>query len=53
VTLDRPGSGSDHLNVAVPDLAAAVASCEPVPAAVGITRRPEISPDATPNRPTP
>ncbi|MFY0407611.1 VOC family protein [Solicola sp. PLA-1-18] len=35
--LDRSGSRIDHLNVAVPDLAAAVAFYEPVLASIGIT----------------
>ena len=41
-TLDRSGSRIDHLNVAVPDLAAAVAFYEPVLASIGITKMLEI-----------
>ena len=52
MTLDRSGSRIDHLNVAVPDLAAAVAFYEPVLAAIGITKMLEIPPHATPNQPT-
>lgn len=40
--LDRSGSRIDHLNVAVPHLAAAVAFYEPVLASVGITKMLEI-----------
>jgi catechol 2,3-dioxygenase-like lactoylglutathione lyase family enzyme len=50
--LDRSGSGIDHLNIAVPDLAAAVAFYEPVLASIGITKMLEIPPDFTPNQPT-
>ncbi|MDQ0367590.1 hypothetical protein [Catenuloplanes indicus] len=49
---DRSGSRIDHLNVAVPDLAAAVAFYEPVLASIGITKMLEIPPNATPNQPT-
>lgn len=35
---DRSGSRIDHLNVAVPDLAAAVAFYEPTLASIGITK---------------
>lgn len=35
---DRSGSRIDHLNVAVPDLAAAVAFYEPILASIGITK---------------
>jgi catechol 2,3-dioxygenase-like lactoylglutathione lyase family enzyme len=52
MTLDRSGSRIDHLNVAVPDLAAAVAFYEPVLAAIGITKMLQIPPNATPNQPT-
>ncbi|GAA2574750.1 VOC family protein [Winogradskya consettensis] len=52
MTLDRSGSRIDHLNVAVPDLAAAVAFYEPVLASIGIAKMLEIPPDATPNQPT-
>jgi len=47
-TLDRSGSRIDHLNLAVPDLAAAVAFYEPVLASIGITAMLEIPavPDA-------
>lgn len=40
--LDRSGSRIDHLNIAVPDLAAAVAFYEPVLACIGITKMLEI-----------
>lgn len=40
--LDRSGSRIDHLNIAVPDLAAAVAFYEPVLATIGITKMLEI-----------
>jgi len=40
--LDRSGSRIDHLNVAVPDLARAVAFYEPVLASIGITKMLEI-----------
>jgi catechol 2,3-dioxygenase-like lactoylglutathione lyase family enzyme len=50
--LDRSGSGIDHLNIAVPDLAAAVAFYEPVLASIGITKMLEIPPNLTPNQPT-
>jgi catechol 2,3-dioxygenase-like lactoylglutathione lyase family enzyme len=49
---DRSGSRIDHLNLAVPDLAAAVAFYEPVLASIGITKMLEIPPNATPNQPT-
>ncbi|WP_433833146.1 VOC family protein [Actinoplanes sp. CA-015351] len=52
MTLDRSGSRIDHLNVAVPDLAAAVAFYEPVLASIGITKMLQIPPNATPNQPT-
>ncbi|GAA0238723.1 VOC family protein [Cryptosporangium japonicum] len=48
----RAGSRIDHLNLAVPDLAAAVAFYEPVLASVGISKMLEIPPNATPNQPT-
>jgi catechol 2,3-dioxygenase-like lactoylglutathione lyase family enzyme len=51
-SIDRAGSRIDHLNIAVPDLAAAVAFYEPVLAAIGITKMLEIPPNATPNQPT-
>ena len=50
--LDRSGSRIDHLNVSVPDLAAAVAFYEPVLASIGITKMLQIPPNATPNQPT-
>jgi catechol 2,3-dioxygenase-like lactoylglutathione lyase family enzyme len=40
--LDRSGSRIDHLNIAVPDLEAAVAFYEPVLASIGITKMLEI-----------
>ena len=49
---DRSGSRIDHLNIAVPDLAAAVAFYEPTLASIGITRMLEIPPNLTPNQPT-
>ncbi|MEV4351803.1 VOC family protein [Actinoplanes sp. NPDC049596] len=52
MTLDRAGSRIDHLNVAVPDLDAAVAFYEPVLASIGITKMLVIPPNATPNQPT-
>ncbi|MEU4689429.1 VOC family protein [Actinoplanes sp. NPDC023714] len=52
MTLDRSGSRIDHLNIAVPDLAAAVSFYEPVLSAIGITKMLEIPPGATPNQPT-
>ncbi|SDT37396.1 VOC family protein [Actinoplanes derwentensis] len=52
MTPDRSGSRIDHLNVAVPDLAAAVAFYEPVLASIGITKMLEIPPNATPRQPT-
>ncbi|MFG1927751.1 VOC family protein [Cryptosporangium sp. NPDC048952] len=51
-TLNRAGSRIDHLNLAVPDLAAAVAFYEPVLASIGISKMLEIPPNATPNQPT-
>lgn len=41
-TLDRSGSRIDHLNLAVPDLEAAVDFYEPVLASIGITKMLEI-----------
>jgi catechol 2,3-dioxygenase-like lactoylglutathione lyase family enzyme len=41
-TPDRSGSRIDHLNIAVPDLAAAVAFYEPVLASIGIVKMLEI-----------
>jgi len=41
-TRDRSGSRIDHLNIAVPDLAAAVSFYEPVLASIGITKMLEI-----------
>lgn len=41
-TLDRSGSRIDHLNIAVPDLAAAVAFYEPVLASIGIVKMLQI-----------
>lgn len=40
--LDRAGSRIDHLNIAVPDLPAAVVFYEPVLAAIGIAKMLEI-----------
>ncbi|MGW4948248.1 VOC family protein [Actinoplanes sp. NPDC004185] len=50
--MNRSGSRIDHLNLAVPDLAAAVAFYEPVLASIGITKMLQIPPNATPNQPT-
>ncbi|MGX6600995.1 VOC family protein [Micromonosporaceae bacterium Da 78-11] len=50
--LDRSGSRIDHLNIAVPDLAMAVAFYTPTLASIGITKMLEIPPDSTPNQPT-
>ena len=50
--MNRSGSRIDHLNLAVPDLAAAVAFYKPVLASIGITKMLEIPPNATPNQPT-
>ena len=52
MTVDRSGSRIDHLNIAVPDLAAAVAFYQPVLAVINITKMLEIPPNATPNQPT-
>ena len=49
---DRAGSTIDHLNIAVPDLAAAVAFYEPTLASIGITKMLQIPPNATPNQPS-
>lgn len=49
---DRSGSRIDHLNIAIPDLAAGVAFYEPVLASIGITKMLEIPPNLTPNQPT-
>ncbi|WP_250033279.1 VOC family protein [Paractinoplanes maris] len=51
-SIDRAGSRIDHLNIAVPDLGAAVAFYEPVLASIGITKMLQIPPNATPNQPT-
>ncbi len=48
---DRSGSRIDHLNIAVPDLAAAVRFYEPTLASIGITKMLEIPPDPTGDRP--
>jgi catechol 2,3-dioxygenase-like lactoylglutathione lyase family enzyme len=50
--MDRSGSRIDHLNLAVPDLAAAVAFYEPTLASIGITKMLQIPPNATPHQPT-
>lgn len=49
--LDRAGSRIDHLNVAVPDLAAAVAFYEPTLASIGITKMLEIPADPAHDQP--
>ena len=48
---DRSGSRIDHLNIAVPDLRAAVAFYEPTLAAIGIVKMLEIPANATENQP--
>lgn len=48
---DRSGSRIDHLNIAVPDLASAVAFYEPVLASIGITKMLVIPPDPGEDRP--
>ena len=48
---DRSGSRIDHLNIAVPDLGAAVRFYEPVLASIGITKMLEIPPAPTSDRP--
>jgi catechol 2,3-dioxygenase-like lactoylglutathione lyase family enzyme len=48
---DPSGSRIDHLNIAVPDLAAAVAFYEPVLASIGITKMLEIPADPADDRP--
>lgn len=42
IATDRSGSRIDHINIAVPDLNAAVAFYEPVLASIGITKMLEI-----------
>lgn len=49
--LDRSGSRIDHLNLAVPELDAAVAFYEPVLASIGITKMLVIPPDPATDRP--
>ena len=48
---DRSGSRIDHLNIAVPDLAAAVRFYEPTLASIGITKMLEIPADPPSDRP--
>ncbi len=48
---DRSGSRIDHLNIAVPDLSAAVAFYEPTLASIGIVKMLEIPPNLTPDQP--
>ncbi|WP_285598917.1 VOC family protein [Kineosporia sp. NBRC 101731] len=48
---DRSGSRIDHLNIAVPDLVAAVGFYDPVLASIGITRMLDIPPDYEPGMP--
>ncbi len=48
---DRSGSTIDHLNISVPDLAAAVAFYEPTLASIGITKMLEIPADTTKDQP--
>jgi catechol 2,3-dioxygenase-like lactoylglutathione lyase family enzyme len=49
--IDRAGSRIDHLNIAVPDLDAAVAFYEPTLASIGITKMLEIPADPASNQP--
>jgi catechol 2,3-dioxygenase-like lactoylglutathione lyase family enzyme len=49
--IDRSGSRVDHLNIAVPDLEAAVTFYEPVLASIGITKMLEIPADPAEERP--
>ena len=49
--LDRAGSRIDHLNIAVPDLTAAVAFYQPTLASIGITRMLEIPADPAHHQP--
>lgn len=48
---DRSGSRIDHLNIAVPDLDAAVSFYEPVLASIGITKMLVIPADPTKDQP--
>lgn len=49
--IDRAGSRIDHLNIAVPDLEAAVAFYEPALAIIGITKMLEIPADPANDQP--
>ena len=49
--IDRSGSRIDHLNIAVPDLDAAVTFYEPILASIGITKMLEIPADPSDDRP--
>jgi catechol 2,3-dioxygenase-like lactoylglutathione lyase family enzyme len=49
--IDRAGSRIDHLNIAVPDLDAAVAFYEPTLASIGITKMLEIPADPANDQP--
>lgn len=49
--IDRSGSRIDHLNIAVPDLGAAVGFYEPILASIGITKMLEIPPDGSKDQP--
>ncbi len=49
--IDRSGSRIDHLNIAVPDLAAATAFYDPVLASIGITRMLDIPAESGGARP--
>lgn len=48
---DRSGSRIDHLNIAVPDLAAAVSFYEPVLAVIGVSKMLVIPADPAKNQP--
>ena len=48
--IDRSGSRIDHLNIAVPDLDAAVTFYEPILASIGITKMLEIPADPSDDR---
>jgi catechol 2,3-dioxygenase-like lactoylglutathione lyase family enzyme len=49
--IDRSGSRIDHLNIAVPDIAAAAAFYDPVLASIGITKMLDIPADPGGGRP--
>lgn len=49
--IDRSGSRIDHLNIAVPDLDAAVTFYEPILASIGITKMLQIPADPSHDQP--